>query len=196
MNKNWPRGLLLGVSMALLLSGGVALAAPRTSIDPWCGVCCQMSFPDLNVEQDRLDCDPFWSISTTGWGANEDLDLTLTPPGTTAPLFTRSHPADGTGRYDVHLHFVCWREGNIFDTLLVGEKGLYLFRKWQADDYGKWTLLSEGESGAVEADFYFAEDAGVCRAMEFVPESGSILLLGSGLAGLAGYAALRWRTRE
>jgi uncharacterized repeat protein (TIGR01451 family) len=31
---------------------------------------------------------------------------------------------------------------------------------------------------------------------EFVPEFGSIALLGSGLAGLAGYAALRWRTRR
>jgi hypothetical protein len=32
--------------------------------------------------------------------------------------------------------------------------------------------------------------------VEFVPEPGSILLLGSGLMGLAGYAGLRWRSRQ
>jgi len=38
------------------------------------------------------------------------------------------------------------------------------------------------------------EGAEVCEA-EFVPEPGTIALLGSGLAGLAGYAALRRRSK-
>jgi hypothetical protein len=32
--------------------------------------------------------------------------------------------------------------------------------------------------------------------VEFVPEPGTIILLASGLMGMAGYAGLRWRTRE
>lgn len=35
-----------------------------------------------------------------------------------------------------------------------------------------------------------------CEEAEFVPELGTMLLLGSGLAGLAGYASLRRRARE
>ena len=37
------------------------------------------------------------------------------------------------------------------------------------------------------------EDVGLIVAEEFVPELGTLALLGSGLVGLAGYASLRWR---
>ena len=36
----------------------------------------------------------------------------------------------------------------------------------------------------------------VVKVEEFVPEVGSLLLLGSGLAGLAGYAGMSWRARK
>ena len=51
----------------------------------------------------------------------------------------------------------------------------------------------------VDEDPYTGECTVLCLnpcEVEFVPEAGTILLLGSGLMGLAGYAGLRWRTRE
>jgi hypothetical protein len=65
------------------------------------------------------------------------------------------------------------------------EYGDWVIRAWQEDD---GSLVGPVR----EVAFRFAE---VCEA-EFVPEPGTIALLGSGLAGLAGYAILRWRARS
>lgn len=58
--------------------------------------------------------------------------------------------------------------------------------------YGEWTwpIWQPGTAQSAQATILFA---GYCAAATFVSEPGSIMLLGSGLAHLAGYVTLCWR---
>jgi hypothetical protein len=53
----------------------------------------------------------------------------------------------------------------------------------------------EGCIGEGETEDYYVRFQAPPPEVEFVPEWGSIALLGSGLMGMAGYASLRWRKR-
>jgi hypothetical protein len=198
MKKHWLRGMLLGVSMALLLGGGVALAAMAVKADQDCFVCCPIEDnlvptnadlpPECVVEITITGLDPSWDVcdslhSPVGWLWEKDCFKESPPP-------------------TLEWEFGVTCEGRFieFDDSLAAHPGAEAqFLDGIEALYGEWTntVWQEDEGGVKQAGpvsltLRFAE---VCEE-EFVPEPGTVMLLGSGLAGLAGYAALRWRTRE
>jgi hypothetical protein len=186
MKKHWLRGMLLGVSLALLLAGGVALAqALFVTVDKECVECWPgEEYPT----EDRY----LLTLTLGGWNPLYELcqrvtiDGVLLNEGCTDDLPT--HDPDSET-----VPFPC--EIGLWESSMLGRDvdvsngptsplGVWVISLWQE--------IPGAPNPYAEASFRVAE---VCE-VEFVPEPGTIVLLGSGLAGLAGYATLRWRTRE
>jgi len=191
MKKHWLRGVLLGVSLALLLAGGVALAQ---SLDAWPD--CFQCLPEA-MDAAQADGPYYYNWESCGWESGEPLYYRETfANGQYWDDDEESADEDGCMADGPWTWTCAGTTGHHSANVTAGNAWV-----WPDDFWGPFEICVsplDAQADQVSADqivcdtILFAE---VCEA-EFVPEAGTLMLLGSGLAGLAGYAALRWRTRE
>ena len=164
MKRHWLRGALLGLSVALLMAGGVALAAPEFS-------------------------------GTVYYTGAADGPVHIEGSETLAPWVEKcGHHQPGPGEYYLYCSGV---SVGLYICGYMDANGNDVYDP-KVDPSGCYDEDDDGDPDVADLFNYDADFELLDPAVEevFVPEPGSILLLGSGLMGLAGYASLRWRARE